>query len=112
MIINPFSTGQLAGLTLKAWAQFAANGTLIKSYNVTSITKGGAGVYQLNFTNALATTTYLFRSHTYGKDGSQAAPTAPTSIMTQPGNTTGAGGFTQYHNGGAVDLPGYVEVYE
>ena len=112
MIVNPYTVGSLPGLKLKAWAQFSAAGALIKSYNVTSITKGAAGVYTLNFTSALATATYMFVSNNYGQDGAQAARTAPNSIMSRSGNTTTAGGFTQYHNGTATDLPGFIEVYE
>ena len=44
----------------KAWVNFNGQGTVaIKdSYNVSSITDGGAGIYTVNFTNAMANTDY------------------------------------------------------
>lgn len=112
MLSNPQSLGAKPGLVLKAWALVAANGTLIKGFNVTSITKGGTGLYTLNITNALATTTAQLDWVGYGKDGSHAPPTQPPSIMQNSNNTTSAMSYTTYHNGAAADLQHYVGVYE
>lgn len=59
-MISTNQSGQtLPGLTLKAWAQVTAAGTLVKGFNVTSITKGAAGLYTTNFTTNMATATFL-----------------------------------------------------
>ena len=44
----------------KAWVSFNGQGTVAirSSYNVSSITDGGAGIYTVNFTNAMANTDY------------------------------------------------------
>lgn len=42
----------------KAWVRFTTTGTIVSSYNVTSVTKNGTGDYTLNFTNALADANY------------------------------------------------------
>ena len=46
----------------KAWVSFSGNSpyTIAASYNVSSITNNGAGLYQINFTNAFADTNYSF----------------------------------------------------
>ena len=41
-----------------AWVQFNSSGTVIGSYNVTSVTYVGTGVYSINFTTAFANTNY------------------------------------------------------
>ncbi len=112
MLTQQSFNGALPGLTLKAWAQIAANGTLIKSSGLTSVTKGTTGVYTLNFSSNMATTTYLLRVMPYGKDGSQAAPNSPPSIMQNGANAVGSGAYTIYHNGSGADLQHFVEVYE
>jgi len=53
------SSGGIAGLTLRAWAMVAANGTLLGGFNVASITKGITGNYTINFSQAMADTTVL-----------------------------------------------------
>ncbi len=44
----------------KAWVNFNGTGTVAirASFNVSSITDGGVGIYTINFTNALADTNY------------------------------------------------------
>ena len=44
----------------KAWVNFNGTGTVAirASFNVTSITDGGTGIYTVNFTNALADANY------------------------------------------------------
>lgn len=48
-ISTPPSSAKFPGLTLKAWAQFTGAGVLVKSSNVTSVTRGSAGLYNLVF---------------------------------------------------------------
>jgi hypothetical protein len=52
---TPSSSG-----SAKAWVYFGGQvgGTIIGSYNVSSITKTGTGAYTINFTNALANANY------------------------------------------------------
>ena len=60
-VANVTSTGQVtAKNTAKAWVNFNGTGTVAirDSYNVSSITDTGAGVYSINFTNALSNTNY------------------------------------------------------
>ena len=60
-VANVTSTGQVtAKNTAKAWVNFNGTGTVAirDSYNVSSITDGGPGVYGINFTNALSNTNY------------------------------------------------------
>lgn len=112
MLTSRSTNGALPGLALKAWARIAANGTLIRGSNVTSVTKGATGIYTLNFTNNLSTTTALLQWAGYGKDGSNAAPTEPPSMMQNGTNTVSAMAYTSYHNGAATDLQHFVAVYE
>lgn len=112
MLVNPQSLGAMPGLSLKAWAQVAANGTLLKAFNVTSITKGATGLYTLNITNALATATALPDFRSYPKDGTHAAPNMPDVIFQNGANTTGVMTYTVYHNGVAADVQHYIGLYE
>jgi len=43
----------------KAWVSFNASGTILKAYNVSSITVRGTGQWTINFTNALADGNYV-----------------------------------------------------
>lgn len=104
--------GALPGLQLKAWARFAANGTLISGSNVTSITKGGTGIYQLNFTTNLLTNTYIARAIFLPVDGTHAVPTIPHVLFQGATKTTAAFEFRNYYNGALSDQQGFIEVYE
>lgn len=57
------STGSITsafGQVASTWVSFiGATPTIINSYNVTSITKGGVGSYTINFTTALPNNTYF-----------------------------------------------------
>ena len=58
----------------KAWVNFAgATGTINASYNVSSITRGGAGVYQVNFTNAFADNKYCVTAGVSTESGTQSS---------------------------------------
>ena len=43
----------------KAWVSFNASGTILKAYNVSSITVRGTGQWTINFTTALADANYV-----------------------------------------------------
>jgi hypothetical protein len=94
------------GLTLKAWASISANGTLLKGFNVTSITKGSVGIYTLNFTNPMTTINYSLRCQVSGF----------TNVITvyETAKTTGSIQLNYYIQAGALntDLALYVEVWE
>lgn len=48
------------GMTLKAWVKFTgAAGTIVSSFNVTSLTRTGIGTYNIVFTNAMTGTTFV-----------------------------------------------------
>jgi hypothetical protein len=47
------ATAKAAPWAIKAYALFDSDGTLIKSFNVSSVTKNGTGDYTINFANAL-----------------------------------------------------------
>jgi hypothetical protein len=95
------------GLTLKAWAQVKGDGTLIKAYNVTSITKGGTGVYTPSFTVAMATTTYTVDAIAEGAGG-EAGP------ITASAGAKSVGSFPLYVNatGAAADRSFFLAVWE
>jgi len=64
------SSGTEIGQLVKAWVNFDATGTvtIANSFNVSSITDGGQGRYQVNFTTALGNANYVV-SGTVGMDG-------------------------------------------
>lgn len=75
----PISQGSggagVPGCMLKAWVRMAANGTVLASMNVTSVTKGATGIYTVNFTAPMAGTGYVFR-FTPGVSGNTGGPNA------------------------------------
>ena len=53
------STNCIQG-SAKAWVNFASSsGTVSASYNVSSVTRSGVGLYIINFTSAFADTKYI-----------------------------------------------------
>lgn len=42
----------------RAWVRFDVTPSILESYNVSSISKAGAGNFTINFTNAMSSTTY------------------------------------------------------
>ena len=56
------SGGDVAGTLCRAWVNFNGTGTVAigDSFNVSSITDTGVGVYSINFTNAIPDTNYSF----------------------------------------------------
>jgi hypothetical protein len=98
------SSGVLAtqnGMTgiAKAWIQYnAATTTIVGSYNVSSVTVIGTGLYQINFTTAMPSTVYA-PVGSYNANNSSTGGYAlsfynylTTSITTAPYPTPGSGG--------------------
>ena len=58
---NSVDTEKLSKGTAAAWANFNGTGTVAirDSYNVSSITDNGTGLYTINLTNPLADTNYI-----------------------------------------------------
>ena len=54
------SGGTVVGTLCRAWVNFNGTGTVTirDSFNVSSITDAGTGLYTINFTNALSNTNY------------------------------------------------------
>jgi hypothetical protein len=67
---NDSTPAEIASGRVKAWVNFDATGTvtIASSFNVSSITDGGQGRYQVNFTTALGNANYVV-SGTVGMDG-------------------------------------------
>lgn len=58
-VVTPEQQQQHASAA-KAWVNFAgASGAINASYNVTSVSRSGAGIYAVNFTTAFANTNYV-----------------------------------------------------
>ena len=70
----------------KAWVNFNGTGTVAirASYNVSSITDNGTGLYTINFTNALSDTNYCFST---GLGYTQASASALVNIEEVAGGT-------------------------
>jgi hypothetical protein len=48
----------------RAWVSYDSSGTVLKSYNVSSVTINGTGYQTITFTNALADANYVFAGTT------------------------------------------------
>lgn len=101
--------GALPGLTLKAWAQFKADGTLIRGFNIASVAKGGTGSYTITFTSATATNTYTVRALGFVVAGGAVTQAYGWALNTR---TTAAFQLLQSVNGATTDMDSFVEVYE
>ena len=70
------SGGDVAGTLCRAWVNFNGTDNSIRgSYNVSSITDTGTGIYSINFTNAMPDTNYTFVGQMGFPDG------ATTSLL-------------------------------
>jgi hypothetical protein len=64
---NWASTALVSSGIAKAWVSFNSSGTILKAFNVTSITVRGTGQWTINFTTAMADANYVMSgSCTYG----------------------------------------------
>lgn len=100
--------GALPGLTLKAWALVQQGGTLTRGFNVTSVTKGAAGVYTLNFTANLTATTYVAKA--------EIMPIAigliTSAQMHAQSPAIGSFLYAIHLNGASADASHFIAVYE
>ena len=87
----------------KAWVNLdAINGIILSSFNVTSITDIGTGVFAINLTNALTNTNYVVVGGVEYKSGGSAvaavsvSPNTKTTSSFQMAAEDVDGGFTDY----------------
>lgn len=101
--------GALPGLSLKAWAHVASNGTLIRGFNVASSAKGGTGIYTVTFSAAMTANTFIARVTIDPLSGGGAAG----SVANRTTFVTGSIGLTIYsYLAAAQDTTFFIEVYE
>jgi hypothetical protein len=95
------SAGTQVGTLCRAWVNFngtTSPGTIRASFNVSSVTKGGTGLYTVNFTNALSDANYAYEfsgggavsSGTMVYQGSTQTTTALTYQLSYPGTAQDA----------------------
>jgi hypothetical protein len=71
----------------RAWVNFiGSTAAITSSYNVTSVTRNSGGNYQLNFTAAMADTTYIINGTTDYRLGTN----SPGTIFSNSNGTNGA----------------------
>jgi hypothetical protein len=59
-VLELMSDGRgLSQFTAKAWVNFADNGSINDSHNISSVSNTATGVYTVNFTNSMANTNYV-----------------------------------------------------
>lgn len=68
-----------SGTVLRAWAVFTNTGTILNSFNVSSITRISTGLYNMNYTNSAPYTNYF---------GTASAQLGGSPLLAQPGTTT------------------------
>ena len=96
----------------KAWASWTGStGAIRASFNVSSVTRNGAGDYTVNFTTAMADANYSVSSSATTDGGNQSA-----SLQTFPSGTapTSSAVRVKYYNStvGQVDPTfGYVAIF-
>lgn len=106
MPVSQGSAGGIPGLNLKAWAYVTAAGALIRGFNVTSVAKGGAGAYTINFTAAMASADFVARF-----TAARAGGVVSVSGLINTATTGSATVFTCL-SGAAGDVGGLWEFYE
>ena len=98
------ATGYVVNGSAKAWVRFNGAGTvaIVESFNISSLSDNGVGVYQVDFSSAMATSTYpAFQTHR-----------ASGGTMYNPGdsNTTTSMSINCYRDTGALLDPAAVSV--
>jgi hypothetical protein len=92
----------------KAWAVFNGTSsspiTAAASYNISSITKSGTGLYTLSFTSAMTDANYAILTTGQGIYTSNFGPITAVQYLTTP-STTSFSIQTQADNGALWDLP-------
>jgi len=81
------STNCIQG-SAKAWVRwtYVSSLTILKSYNVTSITRSAAGFYLINFTTALTDANYVAIANGGSASGSTTAGSAVQMFVNASGN--------------------------
>lgn len=84
---NSTSTTNLVRAACYAWAKWNGSGGVsgITSYNVSSITRSGAGSYAVAFTNALTDANYVVAGS--GNDSATTFIVAPSSVTVPTAST-------------------------
>jgi hypothetical protein len=105
-MLSTLNTGRVPGLTLKAWAFFDYAGVLKSGMNVSSITKGTAGQYDVNYTTAMINPTQIVVVNTVpGYSGTPGPSWTAFTTLTKA--------HLYLHNGNSLaDATTYVAVYE
>lgn len=98
--------GTQIGTLCRAWVNFSgatSTGTIRASFNVSSVTKNGAGDYTVNFTNAMPDVNYVLIGA--AGDSSTSLRTVATNYAAQAPTTTSARIQTPYANATVIDIP-------
>jgi hypothetical protein len=96
------STNCIQG-SAKAWVNFAgASGTVNGSYNVSSVTRSGVGLYTVTFTNALANANYAVGG--FGRNSGGTARQIVCQTSASSSYTTTALGVVVGDSGGLNDI--------
>ena len=91
-------TGSAPSYTCRAWVNFEGSGAIIRaSGNVSSITRGGTGIYTVNFTTAMPDTNFFVGT------GPVAIGSGVGSLEWGSNSTTTTSMTTRYSAGGAYD---------
>ena len=104
MPVSQGSAGGLAGLNLKAWVLFNGDGSVVKSFNVTSVAKIITGRYRITFTTPMQGAQYVYRYH-------MAGPGTGSAFQYRYSNAT-ANYFDFSFNSESSDGGGLLEFFE
>lgn len=107
-MISTNQSGQtFPGLTLKAWAHVKSDGTLLKGFNVASVSRGGVGTFTVTYTTAMSTANAMVKI--------QAQPFGATrnAFGSRTNQLAASVNITIYNDTSAPsDFDFYVEVWE
>lgn len=109
--VQAVPTGSAALFSLRAWANFNGTGTVAirASGNVSSITDNGTGDYDVNFTTAMADTSYALSVDT-GTDSGAAATGMWSTRIGDTYTTAAISVRTGRQDNGSMSDPTYVSV--
>ncbi len=107
----PVTSGQGGGvlnLTMKAWVYVRKDGSVVRSFNVSGVTRTAQGRYQINFQNAMASAAWVARVP---------ALSGGAEVVSAPyiSGTSTFGGQCSFFNasgGAGPDTDFYMEFYE
>lgn len=89
------SSGTEIGTLCRAWVNFNGTGTIAirASFNVTSITDGGVGIYTVNYTTSMADANYCVSTGSNINSGSTNFNDTVDPVSYASGSTTLWGGY-------------------